>query len=262
MRNTRAIDTVANDFQKALRNMGNGAIEFGRMLHNFAANHRLIPYAIMGTEMWPKCTKGIRSRAITEAEHIRIVQYICDPTLWAYRQLRGKNEGTTCEMWRDEWVNWLWFLWFTGASSADAANMKAENVKWDEGVLEYVRGKWAQPEKHSPARVAIAEGGRLEKLLKRLPAAGYLFPLLSQTRQDTRSKRFREVVSHLGIPPVSSHGYRFAFAERAKANGMSVEDRMATLGHSSYEMTHHYDKNAKVIPVSIEVLDGGLKLAS
>ncbi len=42
---------------------------------------------------------------------------------------------------------------------------------------------------------------------------------------------------------------------------MSAEDRMANLGHANYNQTHHYDKNAKVVPVSIEVLDGGLEAA-
>ena len=60
---------------------------------------------------------------------------------------------------------------------------------------------------------------------------------------------------------LTPHGYRFAFAERARKGGMSAEDRMANLGHASYDQTHHYDKNAKVVPVSIEVIDGGLEAA-
>ena len=162
---------------------------------------------------------------------------------------------------RNEYANWLIFMWFTGASNTDAANMKAGNVKWDEDVLEYKRGKWIKPKDHAPVRVAIAKGGKFEKLLKSLPKTGNLFPDLSQIRKANRSRIFAKIIETLGIPKVTIHGYRFAFAERAKKGGMSAEDRMANLGHANYEMTSHYDKNAKVVPESIEVLDGGLEAA-
>jgi len=261
LRHKRVIDTVANDFQEALKNAGVSLVEFGRKFHNYAMNHRLIPYAIMGKEMWPKIDTDPVSRSITEGEHLTIVGYLSNPSLKPYNDHANKHQGTMPEMWRDEWVNWLWFLWFTGASSADAANMKAECIRWGEGVLEYKRGKWIKPERHAPVRVAIAKGGQFEKLLKRLPAAGNLFPLLSLRRSDERAKTFAGVIGCLGIPKVTIHGYRFAFAERAKEAGMSTEDRMASLGHADYDMHHHYDKNAKVTPASIEVIDGGLEAA-
>lgn len=39
-------------------------------------NHRLIPYAIMGKEMWPKHESNARSRAIIEGEHNRILKFL------------------------------------------------------------------------------------------------------------------------------------------------------------------------------------------
>ena len=74
-------------------------------------------------------------------------------------------------------------------------------------------------------------------------------------RMHSRCRKFGKAIERLKIPKVTIHGYRFAFAERARKGGMSAEDRMANLGHASY------DKNAKVVPVSIEVIDGGLEAA-
>jgi len=262
LRHKRAIDTVASDFMRATRDVGVAMTCFGKRLHNYAIDHQLIPYQIIGAEMWMKHERNPRSRAVSEEEHLKILRIISNVTGYDFRQYIRHHQGTTREQWRDEWVNWLWFLWFTGASNSDAANMKAENVKWEEGVIEYKRGKWVQPEKHAPARVAIAKGGQLEKLLKRLPQSGNLFPLLSQTDMRGRCDAFAHMVKQCGIKKgITSHGYRFAFAERARKGGMSAEDRMANLGHASYDQTHHYDKNAKVVPVSIEVIEGGLEAA-
>jgi hypothetical protein len=46
-----------------------------------------------------------------------------------------------------------------------------------------------------------------------------------------------------------------------KAECVNVEDRITNLGHSSFEITHHNDKNPKVVSASIEVLNRGLKVA-
>mgnify|MGYP001288599589 CR=1 FL=1 len=261
LRDKRVIDTVPNDFHQATKGVGIALVNFGKQLHNYATNHRLMPYPIMGTEMWVKHQSKPRSRAVSEEEHHKILHYINSTKTDLWGQYIKHHPRTSPKQWRDEWVNYLWFLWFTAASSSDAANMKAENIKWNENVLEYTRDKWVKPDEHAPVRVAIAKGGQLEELLKRLPKSGNLFSLLSRTRVDSRSNRFRRIIDALGISGISIHGYRYAFAERAKRAGMSAEDRMANLGHSTFEMTNHYDKKAKVVPASIEVLDGGLKVA-
>jgi hypothetical protein len=261
LRHKRAIDTVPNDFLEAIKGVGAGLANFGRMLHNYALGHKLMPFPIMGDMMWPRIGHKPMSRTVTEIDHLKLVEQASNLNQRSYTLYVRNNPDTTREEWRDDWVNWLWFLWFTGASSADAANMKAENIKWGEGVLEYQRGKWQKPEEHAPVRVAIQRDGQFEKLLKSLPRIGNLFPMLSRSITSNRASAMGRFAEGAGIPHLTPHGYRFAFAERARKGGMSAEDRMANLGHANYDQTHHYDKNAKVVPQSIEVLDGGLEAA-
>jgi hypothetical protein len=262
IRHKRLIDTLPSDFQGALNGLGCGLVAFGKTLHRFAFNHGMMPYQIMGDAMWPKVKFNRRSRAITEAEHVRLVKYFSEAGERVYRMALKHHPDTTIAQWQEEWVNYLWLLWFTAASNSDAANMKAENILWDERVIAYKRDKWQEPEETPPVCVAIAKGGQLEKLLKALPAQGNLFPLLTQIGQESRCRVFKKARERVGIKGrVTIHGYRFGFAERAKKGGMSVEDRMISLGHANYKMTHHYDKHALVTPQSIEVLDGGLKVA-
>ncbi len=261
LRHKRCIDTVPRDFTDAVSSGRAGVVNFGRQLHSYAMDHRLIPYAIMGSEMWPKYKTGKMSRTITEEEHLKIIKFIQDDKLKTFTQYTRRHPNTTRKQWRDEWENWLWFLWWTGASNTDAANMKAENIDWKKRVLEYKRQKWVRPEKHAPARVAISKGGSLERLLKKLPKKGFLFPLLSRCVGGDRASTVGIFAEWVGIEHVTPHGYRFAFAERAKEMGMSAEDRMTTLGHKEFLQTSHYDQEAQVIPASIEIIEGGLKAA-
>lgn len=261
LRHKRCIDTTPRDFELATEKVGPYLIAIGKQIHNYAADHRLIPYPIMGKEMWPKRDGGKMSRTVTEEDHLKIVDYIGDENIGSYHQFARRHPSSTRKQWRDEWVNWLWFLWWTGASQKDAANIKAENVKWDQRVIEYKRAKWVKPEKHAPCRVAISKDGSLDRLLKKLPKEGYLFPLLQGVSTASRSRAFKVFVDWVKIDPVTPHGYRFAFAERAKEMGMSAEDRMTTLGHKEFLQTSHYDQEAQVIPASIEIIEGGLKAA-
>ena len=261
LRHKRCIDTTPRDFEEATKDMGYLNVKFGQKLHNFAINRMLIPYAIMGLDMWPVVTiKGPICRAIKEDEHLKVLKFIDDPKMAHWRQLVKTHGGKPID-WMNEWKAFLSLLWYTGASQTDASMMKAENVKWDQGVLEYRRIKWKEPLKHAPVRVAIAAGGALEKLLKKLPKKGPLFPLLINTDHSNRCRTFARFVDWLDFSNVSMHGYRYSFAERAKEKGMSAEDRMTTLGHKNFEMTSHYDQEAQVIPASIEIIEGGLKAA-
>jgi len=261
LRHKRCIDTTPRDFELATQDAGPYLIAMGKQIHNYAVGHGLIPYPIMGKEMWPIREGGKMSRTVTEEDHLKIINLIQDETLNSFNQYVKHNPSTTRKQWRDEWENWLWFLWWTGASSKDAANMKAENIKWKEGVIEYNRAKWVKPEKHAPVRVGISKGGKLEALLKKLPKKGLLFPLLQTVRSCNRSRNLALWADWVGVEKVTPHGYRFAFAERAKEMGMSAEDRMTTLGHKEFLQTSHYDQEAQVIPASIETIEDGLKAA-
>jgi len=262
LRHKRCLDTTPADFTRALEGMGKGAVRFGKKMHNYAMNHRCMPYPIMGKEMWPVARPlGKFSRTITEEEHLKLIQFVADPDLHFWRQAVKYHKGSTREQWQEEWTNWLWFLWFTGASSKDAAEMQAEHIKWDKGYIEYKRGKWFLPDEHKPARVGIAKGGDFAALLNRLPKSGPLFPLLAGRRSSERANTMGRMCEWVGIPHTTPHGYRFSWAERADEGGMDVKHRMANLGHSTVQMAEHYSEGADIVPPSIEIIDGGLKVA-
>ncbi|MBH62305.1 MAG: hypothetical protein CL569_07640 [Alphaproteobacteria bacterium] len=262
LRHKRCIDTTPADFTRALKGQGIAAVCFGKKLHNYAMNHRCIPYTIMGKEMWPVIRPvGKCSRSITQEEHLKLVGFLADPDLDFWKGAVKYHKGSTPKQWQEEWINWLWFLWFTGASSQDAAGMHAEQIDWDKGCVEYKRGKWVLPEEHKPARVGIEKGGEFEALLKRLPKSGPLFPLLATRSSSNRARTMGNICEWVGIPHTTPHGYRFSWAERADEGGMDVKHRMANLGHSTVEMAEHYSEGADIIPPSIEIIDGGLKAA-
>ena len=263
LRHKRCIDTTPADFLNALEKKGVGAVKFGQKLHNYAMNHRCIPYPIMGKEMWPARKRSSHmSRSITREEHLKLVEFLAAHlNLECWKNAVPCYKGSTRKQWQEEWINWLWFLWFTGASSQDAAEMQAEHIKWDKGCIEYKRCKWVLPDEHKSARVGIAKGGELEALLKRLPKSGPLFPLLASRRSANRARTMGFMCKAAGIPHTTPHGYRFSWAERADEGGMDVKHRMANLGHSTVQMAEHYSSGADIVPPSIEVIDGGLKAA-
>ncbi len=261
IRDKRAIDTMPSDFGMAVKDAGIAHVEFGKQLHSYAMGHRLIPYAIMGKEMWPKHRRSPKSRPVEWGEHNQLVEYMSVLDRRSYSNFATHHPDTTARQWRDEWVAFLWLLWWTGASQGDAANLNAENIIWSEGVLEFKRCKWVNPDELAPCRVAITKGGQLEALLKSLPKKGELFPLLKRIGTSNRSRPFMCAAKALGLEKISLHGYRFGWAIRAKEGGMDVQDRMASLGHNTMLMADHYSKNAKIKPASIEIIDGGLKAA-
>ena len=124
-RHKRVIDSVPADFTRATKDVGIAMSNFGKKLHNYAMDHRLIPLPIMGAEMWTKHERNARSRSVSGEEHLKILRFINDPNQDSYRQYVKRNQGTTLEQWRYEWVNWLWFLWFTGASRSPSTPSQA-----------------------------------------------------------------------------------------------------------------------------------------
>jgi hypothetical protein len=267
LRGKRLIETTGDDFLVPLSEQGKAATVFARQLHHFAAGTKMLYAELVGKYQWKKfaAAKPI-SRAITEQEHQLLLKSFKVGLYALAYDSRRKHNGhqahpdVSDEQWLAEWLGYIQLLWFTGASNMDGAKMTAENVKWEEGVLEFKRIKWSDPENHPSVRCAI--GPELAKVLKGLPKQGPLFPTLGQMTTCNRGRYFTRHCKANKIENLTLHGYRYAFAERSKVFGMSLEDRMVSLGHSTVEMAERvYAKEAKVVPASIEVLDGGLKVA-
>lgn len=130
----------------------------------------------------------------------------------------------------------------------DAANLTAEAIDWQRGVLVYHRKKLGQFSE--PYRLTI--GRKLRALLKALPAAGDLFPNIKATSAKGRSAEFRRRCRFAGIAGVSLHSYRHAWAQRAKACGYPQRFAQEAFGHSSRAVHEAYAKGAFVVCPSLD----------
>jgi hypothetical protein len=113
--------------------------------------------------------------------------------------------------------------WHLGASQGDIANLKGEDVDWQNNTVSFVRKKTGVP-------VLVHLGGEALNLFKDLPAEGVLFPYLSRVRAGDRATEFASRCRQLGIVGVTLHSYRYAWAERAKTVGYPERFAQEALG--------------------------------
>jgi integrase len=140
-------------------------------------------------------------RAITLEEHQKIFAAERNPERKAYYQL----------------------CWHLGASQGDIANLKGEDVDWQNGTESFVRKKRGVP-------VIVHLGSEALNVFKDLPSEGLLFPYLSSVRAGDRATEFWQRCRHLGIFGVTLHSYRYAWAERAKDHRLSRTLRTGGFG--------------------------------
>ena len=162
---------------------------FLRRLHNFCVDMNWLPWPLIPKRQWP-AVKYKEKRSVTLDEHQKIVAAEVNPERKILYQL----------------------CWHLGASQGDIANLKGEDVDWQNGAVSYTRKKTGVP-------VIIHLGTEALNLFKDLPSEGVLFPYLSRVRAGDRATEFRSRCRQLGIHGVTLHSYRYAWAERAKTVG-------------------------------------------
>jgi integrase len=125
-----------------------------------------LAWPILAKRVWPKI-RAKRRRAVTGEEHAKIIASEKNPEKRAYYE----------------------FLYETGAAQSDAAELTAENIDWQDGLLVYHRKKLGPDSE--PARLTV--GTKLRELLESLPRSGDLF-------QPSRRR------SQMLVPPSSAEG--------------------------------------------------------
>jgi integrase len=118
-----------------------------------------LAWPILAKRAWPKI-RSQSKRAITAEEHAAVIASEKNPERRAYYEL----------------------LYETGAAQTDAANLTAENIDWQNGILVYRRKKLGPFSE--PARLTI--GRKLKALLQSLPRSGDLFPNPLTSMVDVR----------------------------------------------------------------------------
>ncbi|HEV3099380.1 MAG TPA: tyrosine-type recombinase/integrase [Candidatus Udaeobacter sp.] len=220
IRNKPLVQTTGANLLAIIHANGNCVAHYLRRLHNLAVDLGWLPWPALAKRAWPKI-RSQNKRAITAEEHGAVIA-------------SEKNlERRACYE----------LLYETGAAQTDAANLTAENIDWQNGVLVYHRKK-LEP-LSEPCRLTI--GNKLRTLLQSLPASGDLFPNIRKTSANHRAAEFRRRCLVAGITGVSLHSYRHAWAQRAKACGYPQRFAQVALGHSSRAVHEAYAKGALVI---------------
>ena len=184
-----------------------------------------LAWPILAKRAWPQ-NQSQQKRAITAREHAAVI---------------------ACEG-NDERRAYYEFLYETGAAQTDGANLTAEDVDWNSGVLVYRRKKLGPFSE--PARLTI--GTKLRTLLESLPRFGDLFPNIKRSSAAHRSAEFRRRCRVAGVHGVSLHSYRHAWAQRAKACGYPQHFAQEALGHGSRAVHEAYARGAIVVCLALD----------
>ena len=195
---------------------------FLRRLHNFCVDMNWLPWPLIPKRQWP-IVRFKEKRAVTLEEHQRIIAAEVNPERKTLYQL----------------------CWHLGASQGDIANLKGEDLDWQNGTVSFVRKKTGVP-------VIVHLGTEALNLFKDLPAEGMLFPYLSRVRAGDRATEFGSRCRQLGITGVTLHSYRYAWAERAKTVGYPERFAQEALGHNSKAVHRAYAKRALMKIPSLE----------
>src|SRR5204863_8116152 len=142
IRHKPLVQTTAADLLAINNANGNCVAHYLRRLHNLALDLGWLAWPILAKRAWPKI-RGQSKRAITAEEHAAVIASEKNPERRTYYEL----------------------LYETGAAQTDAANLTAEDIDWENGVLVYRRKKLGPFSE--PCRLTI--GRKLRALLSELP---------------------------------------------------------------------------------------------
>jgi integrase len=216
------IETQGEHFLRVLQLGTVSTNVYLRRMHNFALDMNWLPASVIPKRQWPP-VRFKEKRAITLEEHQKIITAERNPERKAHYQL----------------------CWHLGASQGDIANLKGEDVDWQNNTVSFARRKTGVP-------VIVHLGSEALNVFKDLPSEGVLFPYLSSVRAGDRATEFGQRCRRLGILGVTLHSYRYAWAERAKTAGYPERFAQEALGHNSKAVHRAYAKRALMKIPSLE----------
>ena len=222
IRSRLLIETQAEHFLEVLKRGTVSTNAYLRKTHNFAVDMNWLPATVIPRRQWPAIHYK-EKRAITREEHQRILAAEVNPERKVFYQV----------------------CWHLGASQGDLANLKGEDIDWENNTVSFFRRKTGVP-------VLVHLGHDALDLLKDLPSEGPLFPYLARVRAGDRATEFKQRCRQLGIHGVTLHSYRYAWAERAKTVGYPERFAQEALGHNSKAVHRAYAKRALVKIPSLE----------
>ena len=222
IRNKTIIETQAESLLTAIKCGTVSTNVHLRKLHNFCLAMNWLPWPLIPKRLWPEIQYGAK-RAITLEEHRRIIE--------REQNLERRDFYELC--------------WHLGGSQSDIANLEAQDIDWANGVVGYARKK-------TGSLAFIRFGSEIQKVLRRRPNTGFLFPYLQGVRPGDRATEFKQRCRGLQIDGVTLHSYRYAWAERARKAGYPERFAQEALGHNSKAVHRAYAKRAQVTLPSLE----------
>jgi integrase len=228
LRNRVLIETQAEHLLQALQAGTVSTNVHLRKLHNFCLAMNWLPWPLIPKGLWPEIVFRPK-RALTPAEHQSILEREPNPE-------------------RRDFYEMCWQL---GGSQSDVANLEAEQIDWEHGVIGYTRKK-------TGSLAFIHFGEEIAVVLRRRPRTGPLFPYLRRVRSGDRATEFKQRCDGLAIQGVSLHSYRYAWAERARKAGYPERFAQEALGHNSKAVHRAYAKRAQVTLPSLEQYERNL----
>jgi integrase len=118
IRDKSLVQTTGANLLAIIHANGNCVAHYLRRPHNLALDLGWLPWPILARRAWPKI-RSQSKRAITAEEHGVVIASEKNTERRAYYEL----------------------LYETGAAQTDAANLRADNIDWQNGVLVYRRKK-------------------------------------------------------------------------------------------------------------------------
>ena len=221
----RLLDTRAEDILQLLKDGTVSTNMYFRRVHSYALTLGWLPWPILNYRQWPSRKFKVK-RGVTWEEHCSLVETEKNAERKAYLEL----------------------LWHVGAAQIDLVSLTAADVDWNTKTITFFRRKTGKP-------CVLRFGEDAAAILRRLPMSGPLFPKYSTLCSADRATRFAERVERLGIrkrseaagiPSISLHSYRYAWAERARAAGYPERYAQEALGHASAAIHRAYAKSVRV----------------
>ena len=130
---------------------------------------------------------------------------------------------------REDWRRAFRVYFTTGMRRRELVRMKWKQVGEDTLVIIGKGGKTRYFPLSEEIRALLGDPGKPE---------GHVFPLWRDANTITR--RFRAAAVAAGMPDVSPHKLRHAFATRLAMAGLGEDVRMPLMGHSTKAMATHY----------------------
>jgi len=190
-----------------------------------------LPVPVIPRRQWPSI-RYKEKRAITFEEHQKIIAAEVNSERKTYYQI----------------------CWQLGGSQGDIAQLKGEDIDWQNDTVSFFRKKTGVP-------VLVHLGTGTMNFFKDLPAEGPLFPYLATVRAGDRATEFKQRCDQLQITGVTLHSYRYAWAERAKSVGYPERFVQEALGHNSKAVHRAYAKRALMKLPSLEEYEQRAALA-